>query len=145
MRCLRRGYLNISLLRGQTDWAFRASLGVLVGKLEPSVPVLSPHPTLFPCYLTLIKHYRAQQRVHRANSYPPELAFLQSQRRSCFVFFEENKTISDWNLRFQCWRHCYSLQTGEGTNRNAGSDHTTCSLCMLSWEQFVPLGPGSPS
>lgn len=66
VRCLRHRYLNIPLLRGQTDCAFKASLGVLVGKLKPSVPV-----SLLPYYLTLIKHYMAQQKGSQSQQLPP--------------------------------------------------------------------------
>lgn len=45
--------------------------------IKSSVPL-----SLLPNYLTLVKHYMAQQRVHRANSYPPELAFLHSYERA---------------------------------------------------------------
>lgn len=45
--------------------------GVLIRELDP----LFPFPPL-PYYLTLFKHYMAQQRVDRAVSYPPELIFL---------------------------------------------------------------------
>lgn len=52
--------------------AFEASLGV-----QSSVPF-----PLLPYYLTLVKHYMTEQRVHRANSYPPELAFLHLYERT---------------------------------------------------------------
>lgn len=66
LRRARHRYLNIPLLQGQTDCAFKASLGVLVGKLKPSVPV-----SLLPYYLTLIKHYMAQQKGSQSQQLPP--------------------------------------------------------------------------
>ena len=62
--CLRQ----LSLLRVEAD---TGSQGVLIGELAP----LFLFPAL-PYYLTLFKHYMAQQRVDRAISYPPELVFL---------------------------------------------------------------------
>lgn len=65
--CLRQ----LSLLQGQAGCAATGGLGVLIGVLNPLF--LFP---LLPYYLTLFKHYRAQQRVDRAVSYPPELVFM---------------------------------------------------------------------
>lgn len=47
-----------------------AGQGVLIGQFNP----MFLFPPL-PYYLTLFKHYMAQQRVVRAISYPPELVF----------------------------------------------------------------------
>lgn len=46
-------------------------------KIRSSVPL-----PLLPYYLTLFKHYMAQQRVDRAISYPPELVFLHTYWRA---------------------------------------------------------------
>lgn len=67
--CLRQ--LSLSLLQGQAGCAVIGGLDVLIGVLNPLF--LLP---LLPYYLTLFKHYRAQQRVDRAISYPPELVFI---------------------------------------------------------------------
>lgn len=52
------------------------------GLLKP-VSVFNPQFLfpLLPYYLTLVKHYMAEQKVHRADSYPPELVFLHIYER----------------------------------------------------------------
>lgn len=58
-----------------------AGQGVLIGQFNPKF--LFPP---LPYYLTLFKHYMAQQRVDRAISYPPELVLLRLCQRAFFLF-----------------------------------------------------------
>lgn len=55
-------------------------------RIHPSV---SCSPLLY--YLTLFKHYMAQQRVDRAISYPPELLFLLRIRNQQLVLKSEHQ------------------------------------------------------
>jgi len=81
------------LLRHQWEWIYcLRQLSLLLGsdrpcchrqprcsnwRIEPSISYRCPHPY----YLTLLRHYIARQRVDRAISYPPELAFLHDYQR----------------------------------------------------------------
>lgn len=61
---------GLSLLWGQVDFAFCLDKYILSSS--------------FPYYLTLVKYYMTQERVHRANSYPPELVFLRFREMASF-------------------------------------------------------------